>query len=189
MIFLVVVAALFAGYGTAYLASDDVRYLTRAGIEETRILQARQPIAELAADPRTDPGAPRRPRPGGGEPRLRGASSASRPRRPTPPTPTSGATRCCWCCRRRRGTASARTPGSTRSSAGSRTRGSSIPRRPAARPTGWPRAGYDIYLRPSARLLHPGLVQRPAALHRAHRRLGRAGGARCSTRSRTTRST
>jgi predicted aminopeptidase len=55
MVFLVVVAALFAGYGTAYLASDDVRYLTRAGIEETRILQARQPIAELAADPRTDP--------------------------------------------------------------------------------------------------------------------------------------
>jgi predicted aminopeptidase len=55
VVFLVVVAALFAGYGTAYLASDDVRYLTRAGIEETRILQARQPIAALAADPRTDP--------------------------------------------------------------------------------------------------------------------------------------
>ena len=55
VIFLVVVAALFAGYGTAYLASDDVRYLTRAGIEETRILHARQPITELAADPRTDP--------------------------------------------------------------------------------------------------------------------------------------
>ena len=55
VIFLVVVAALFAGYGTAYLASDDVRYLTRAGIEETRILHARQPIATLAADPRTEP--------------------------------------------------------------------------------------------------------------------------------------
>jgi predicted aminopeptidase len=55
VIFLVVVAALFAGYGTAYLASDDVRYLTRAGIEETRILQARQPIAALAADPHTQP--------------------------------------------------------------------------------------------------------------------------------------
>ncbi len=55
VIFLAVVAALFAGYGTAYLASDDVRYLTRAGIEETRILKARQPIASLAADPRTDP--------------------------------------------------------------------------------------------------------------------------------------
>jgi len=54
MVFLIAVAALFAGYGTAYLASDDVRYLTRAGIEETRILNAREPIAKLAADPRTD---------------------------------------------------------------------------------------------------------------------------------------
>jgi predicted aminopeptidase len=56
MVFLVVVAALFAGYGTAYLASDDVRYLTRAGIEETHILQARRPIADLVADPKTDAG-------------------------------------------------------------------------------------------------------------------------------------
>ncbi len=55
MFFLVVVAAIFAGYGTAYLASDDVRYLTRAGLEETSILQSRQPIADLAADPGTDP--------------------------------------------------------------------------------------------------------------------------------------
>jgi predicted aminopeptidase len=55
MFFLALVAAIFAGYGTAYLASDDIRYLTRAGIEETRILQARQPITRLAADPRTDP--------------------------------------------------------------------------------------------------------------------------------------
>ncbi len=55
VVFLVVVAAIFAGYGTAYLASDDVRYLTRAGIEETRILQAREPIANLVADPSTDP--------------------------------------------------------------------------------------------------------------------------------------
>lgn len=55
MIFLIAVGVLFAGYGTAYLASDDVRYLTRAGIEETRILEARRPIAELAADPRTPP--------------------------------------------------------------------------------------------------------------------------------------
>ena len=47
MVFFAVVAALFAGYGTAYLASEDVRYLTRAGFEETRILQSRQPIARL----------------------------------------------------------------------------------------------------------------------------------------------
>jgi predicted aminopeptidase len=55
MIFLIVVATIFAGYGTAYLASDDVRYITRAGIEETRILQGREPIAELVADRSTDP--------------------------------------------------------------------------------------------------------------------------------------
>ena len=106
---------LFAGYGTAYLASDDVRYLTRAGIEETRILQSRQPIARLAADRATDPG-------------VRAARSAWwwragtmppgsgwRPRRPTPPTPTWGGTPCCWSSRRRPRTASAPTPGSTRS--------------------------------------------------------------------------
>jgi len=55
MVFLVIVATLFAGYGTAYLASDDVRYITRAGMEETRILRGREPIARLAADPATDP--------------------------------------------------------------------------------------------------------------------------------------
>jgi predicted aminopeptidase len=55
MVFFVVVAALFAGYGTAYLASDDVRYITRAGFEETRILQSRQPIARLVRDSTTDP--------------------------------------------------------------------------------------------------------------------------------------
>ncbi|MGH7510108.1 MAG: aminopeptidase [Gemmatimonadales bacterium] len=55
MIFFMVVAALFAGYGTAYLASDDVRYLTRAGFEETRILQSRRPIASLVRDSTLDP--------------------------------------------------------------------------------------------------------------------------------------
>ncbi len=55
MVFFALVAALFAGYGTAYLASDDVRYLTRAGFEETRILQSRKPIAKLVRDPSTDP--------------------------------------------------------------------------------------------------------------------------------------
>src|SRR5262249_35240193 len=47
MIFLVLVGALMAGYGTAYVASDDVRYITRAGIEQTRILEARRPIAKI----------------------------------------------------------------------------------------------------------------------------------------------
>jgi predicted aminopeptidase len=50
MIFFALVAAIFAGYGTAYLASDDVRYLTRAGFEETRILKSRQPISRLVRD-------------------------------------------------------------------------------------------------------------------------------------------
>jgi predicted aminopeptidase len=55
MVFLVVIAALFAGYGTAYLSSDDVRYVTRAGFEETRILQSRQPIDQLVHQRDTDP--------------------------------------------------------------------------------------------------------------------------------------
>jgi predicted aminopeptidase len=55
MVFLIVVATIFAGYGTAYLASEDVRYVSRAGFEEIRILQNREPIAELAADRATDP--------------------------------------------------------------------------------------------------------------------------------------
>src|SRR4029453_10298174 len=55
MVFFVVVAVLFAGYGTAYLASDDVRYVTRAGLEETRILKSRQPIARLARASSLDP--------------------------------------------------------------------------------------------------------------------------------------
>jgi predicted aminopeptidase len=52
--FLILVGVLLAGYTTAYVVSEDVRYLTRAGIEETRILQARKDIDELVADPRTD---------------------------------------------------------------------------------------------------------------------------------------
>lgn len=55
MVFLIVVATIFAGYGTAYLASDDVRYVTRAGLEEISILQNREPIPELVADRATDP--------------------------------------------------------------------------------------------------------------------------------------
>jgi predicted aminopeptidase len=50
MVFFVVVAALFAGYGTAYLASEDVRYITRAGFEETRILKSRQPLSRMVRD-------------------------------------------------------------------------------------------------------------------------------------------
>ncbi len=47
---LVTALALILGYGTAYVASEDVRYLTRAGIEQTAILEKRRPIAKLVAD-------------------------------------------------------------------------------------------------------------------------------------------
>lgn len=50
---LIAAAALLLGYGTAYVASEDVRYVSRAGLEETRILARRVPIARLAADPMT----------------------------------------------------------------------------------------------------------------------------------------
>jgi predicted aminopeptidase len=53
--FLIAVVVLIAGYTTAYVASEDIRYLTRAGIEETRILQSRHSIAKMVADRRTDP--------------------------------------------------------------------------------------------------------------------------------------
>jgi predicted aminopeptidase len=47
---LIAAGALLFGFGAAYVASDDVRYLTRAGFEETRILANRVPIAALASD-------------------------------------------------------------------------------------------------------------------------------------------
>lgn len=54
MFFLALVGVLMAGYGTAYVASEDVRYLTRAGFEQAKILEARRPIRDLIADPKTD---------------------------------------------------------------------------------------------------------------------------------------
>ena len=51
---LITAAALILGYGAAYLASADVRYLTRAGIEQTLILEKRRPIEKLIADPPPD---------------------------------------------------------------------------------------------------------------------------------------
>jgi len=52
-VFLIVLAALMAAYGTAYVASPDVRFVARAGLEEIAILRGRRPIAEVIADPRT----------------------------------------------------------------------------------------------------------------------------------------
>jgi predicted aminopeptidase len=47
---LIAAGVLLLGFGGAYVASEDVRYLTRAGFEETRILSRRVPIGALAAD-------------------------------------------------------------------------------------------------------------------------------------------
>ncbi len=55
MLLAIIVGVLFVGYGTAYVASEDVRYLTRAGFEESRILQARRPIDKMVSDPGIDP--------------------------------------------------------------------------------------------------------------------------------------
>lgn len=42
-----IVATLMLGFTSAYMASSEVRYLTRAGLEETEILKHRQPIAKV----------------------------------------------------------------------------------------------------------------------------------------------
>ena len=47
---LITAVALILGYGTAYVASEDVRYLTRAGIEQTAILEKRRPLERLVRD-------------------------------------------------------------------------------------------------------------------------------------------
>jgi predicted aminopeptidase len=52
---LIAAGVLILGFGTAYVASSDVRYLTRAGFEEIRILEKKRPIEDLIADPKTDP--------------------------------------------------------------------------------------------------------------------------------------
>lgn len=50
MWFLAIVAVLVAGGTTAYVASEEVRYLWRAGAEESEILAKRRPIERLIAD-------------------------------------------------------------------------------------------------------------------------------------------
>jgi predicted aminopeptidase len=52
---LFVAVGLFVGYGAAWLTSDEVRYLTRAGAEEARILERRRSLDAVIADRRTDP--------------------------------------------------------------------------------------------------------------------------------------
>jgi len=55
VIIAIVAATLFFGFGTAYVSSGEVRYLTRAGLEETAILKARTPIARVLQDSSLDP--------------------------------------------------------------------------------------------------------------------------------------
>src|SRR5437868_15098013 len=50
MWFVGVVAALIVGYSGAFIASPEVRYLHRAGVEEGKILAARRPITEMVDD-------------------------------------------------------------------------------------------------------------------------------------------
>lgn len=52
---LIAAALLLGGYATAYVASEDVRYVTRAGIEETKILTGRVPMDALLRDSSTSP--------------------------------------------------------------------------------------------------------------------------------------
>lgn len=47
---LIAAGALLLGFGTAYVASDDVRYLSRAGFEEIEILVGRVPMTRVASD-------------------------------------------------------------------------------------------------------------------------------------------
>ncbi len=51
---LIIAVGLFAGYGTALLASREVRYLTRAGLEEIQILKNRRSLENMVADASAD---------------------------------------------------------------------------------------------------------------------------------------
>jgi predicted aminopeptidase len=53
---LVVAVGLFVSFSTAWLVSDEVKYLTRAGAEEARILERARPLDQVIADPKTDAG-------------------------------------------------------------------------------------------------------------------------------------
>ena len=133
---LIVALALFAGYGTAYLASEDVRYLTRAGLEQTRILQRRKPLEQLVADP-TLPAAERAWLHLVLKVRAH-AVQLGLDADQTYTTYTDVGRDTLLLSPRPARTASARSPGSIPSSAGCPTRASSIRGWPSGRRTGWP---------------------------------------------------
>jgi predicted aminopeptidase len=54
MAILIAAVGLFVGYGAAWLASHEVRYLSRAGYEEFQILRKRRPLEAVIANPGTD---------------------------------------------------------------------------------------------------------------------------------------
>ena len=51
---LAVAIGLFVSFGTAWLVSDEVKYLTRAGAEEARILERARPLEQVIGDQKTD---------------------------------------------------------------------------------------------------------------------------------------
>lgn len=55
MILLWIAGLLVAGLGTAYVASPDVRYVARAGMEEQRLLRNARPLEKIVRDPKASP--------------------------------------------------------------------------------------------------------------------------------------
>ena len=146
---LVVAVGLFVSFGTAWLVSDEVRYLTRAGAEEARILERARPLEQVIDDPGTDAGDARPAHAGRRGPRLRRFARFRRGRHLH------------HLHRRRARHAAARRVGVIRSlhlsphlevshrGQGARTRDSSTRAWRAPRRTRLEQRGFDIYLRPS----------------------------------------
>ena len=188
MVFLIVVATIFAGYGTAYLASDDVRFVTRAGLEEISILQNREPIAELVADRTTDPAVRHALRlvlqsrdyaASLGLEAKETYTSYSDVGRDTLLLVLQAAPKDCICPYTWKYPIVGRIPyKGFFDFAAARREADRLEAR-----------GIRRVSPPLGGLLHPRMVQRPAPVHRAYPRLGGAGGDRVSTRSRTTRCT
>ena len=179
MVFLIVVATIFAGYGTAYLASDDVRFVTPRGARGDQ--HPAEPRTHRRAGGRPDHGPGRTPRPAAGpaEPGLRRLAGSG----------GEGDLHELLGCRS--GYAPAGAPGGAEGlhlplhlevphrwtdpvQGVLRFRRGAEGGRPARSP------GIRRVSPPLGGLLHPRMVQRPAPVHRAYPRLGGAGGDRVS---------